>query len=411
MFERIYRNQHRGRVDRTVLTTALVLLTSYLGLRWAGILPKPYSDYRTLVLLSYVPAFLVAAAVVVIVNGNRRDPHIIRNALAQANLFTAASFISVLIIEAFVARGYWVIPTLTAGIWLLLHLSIRFGSAAVTVSIIGVQTVIALASAPLLSRIQASNYAVDIGTVALVIPICILLYLRNVEQQREALEIASIRQSRFIAHVGHDLGQPLNATRLLVAALNETSLTVEQRLIVARIGQSVDETSGLFRSILDISMLDSNSVSARADRIEIGAFLIGLAIDNADAAKRAGVLLRVIRSSRTIRSDHALLGTMVQNLLSNAICHAPGSRVLLGARVRNGLLSIEVHDDGPGISSDAMPHVFDEFYRRSPNSLGAGLGLSIVQRLAGILGARVTLGSRLGKGTSASIAGLKIETH
>ena len=158
-------------------------------------------------------------------------------------------------------------------------------------------------------------------------------------------------------------------------------------------------------------MLDSNSVSARADRIEIGAFLIGLAIDNADAAKRAGVLLRVIRSSRTIRSDHALLGTMVQNLLSNAIRHAPGSRVLLGARVRHGLLSIEVHDDGPGISSDAMPHMFDEFYRGSPNLSGAGLGLSIVQRLAGILGARVTLGSRPGKGTSASIAGLKIETH
>lgn len=393
------------------LTAALALLTLYAGLRWLGILPRPYSDYRALVLLSYVPAFLIVAVFVVVVNGNGREERVVRHALIQANLYTAASFTLALMVEAIIAHGYWVIPTLTAGIWIVLHLSIRYGSAAVTFAIISVQTVIAVASASLLTRLQASNDAVGIGTIALVIPIGILLYLRQVQQRREALETASIRQARFIAQVGHDLGQPLNATRLLVASLNETPLSTDQRAILNRIGQSVDDTDGLFRSMLDVSMLDSDCISVNDDCIELGPLLAGLAVGNREAAKRADVVVRVVRSSHIIRSDRQLLGTMLQNLISNAIRHAPGSTVLLGVRVRNGKLSVEVHDTGPGITSDVIPHVFDEFYRSSPRTSGAGLGLSIVQRLAGVLGLEVNLLSRPSRGTTASITGLKLEPH
>jgi signal transduction histidine kinase len=409
LFEHIFRKHRRVRVEWTALTTALALVGLYVGLRWLGIVQRSYSDYRALVLLSYVPAFLIVAAVVVVANGSRREAQTVRDALMQANLFTAALFILALMAEAIIAQGYWVIPSLTAAIWLVLHLSIRYGSVAVTLAIVSVQTIIALASAPLLTRIHVSNYAVNVGTVALVIPICILLYVRRVEQRREALEIASIRQARFIAHVGHDLGQPLNATRLLVASLNGTPLSVDQRAILERIGQSVDDTDGLFRSMLDVSMLDSDSLAASDDRIELGPLLGGLAMENAEAARRACVTLRAVQSSHVVRNDRLLLATMIQNLISNAIRHAPGSKVLLGSRVRNGRLSIEVHDAGPGISSDAMPHVFDEFYKGSPDASGAGLGLSIVQRLAGILGIEVKLASRSGRGTIASIAGLKLE--
>jgi signal transduction histidine kinase len=416
LFDDAFWKMRFARVDWTALTTALALLVLYTGLRWLGIVPRPYSDYRALVLLSYVPAFLIAAAVVIIVNGKGREGRAVRHALVQANLYTAASFTLALMAESIIAHDYWVIPSLTAGIWLVLHLSIRFGSVAVTLAIIGVQAVIGVASAPLLSRMQASNYAVEFGTVALVIPICILLYLWRVDQRRESLETTSIRQARFIAHVGHDLGQPLNATRLLVGALNETPLSADQRAILQRIGQSVDDTDSLFRSMLDVSMLDvsmldSDSISVSDDRIELGALLGGLANENAAAAKHAGVTLRVVQSRHIIRSDRVLFGTMIQNLISNAMQHAPGSRVLLGVRMRSGQLSIEVHDTGPGIPSDDLPNVFDEFYQGSPDRAGAGLGLSIVQRLAGILGAEVNLASRLGKGTSASITGLKLEPH
>jgi hypothetical protein len=118
-----------ARVDWTALTTALLLLALYAGLRWLGFVPRPYSDYRALVLLSYVPTFLIAAAVVVVVNGKEREGRAVRHALIQTNLYTAASFTLALMGEAVISHGYWVIPSLTGGIWLVLHLSIRFGSA------------------------------------------------------------------------------------------------------------------------------------------------------------------------------------------------------------------------------------------------------------------------------------------
>jgi signal transduction histidine kinase len=313
--------------------------------------------------------------------------------------------------EAILAGGYWVIPSLTAAIWLLLHLSLRFGSAAMMFIILCVQTVIALSSAHVLTRMNAANSAVEIGTVALVIPICILLYLKTNERRREALEIASIRQARFIAHVGHDLGQPLNATRLLIASLNETPLSADQRAMVGRLGQSVEDTAGLFRAMLDVSMLDSDSIAVSDDLIAVGALLRGLAVENAASAKRAGVIVRLVAPDHIIRSDRALLGTMLQNLISNVIRHAPGSRMLLGARVHKGLLSIEVHDTGPGIPAGDLPRVFDEFSRVSRDKSGAGLGLSIVRRLGKILRVDVKLASREGRGTSVSMTGFKLETH
>jgi signal transduction histidine kinase len=398
-------------VDRTTLLAVSMLWALYVSLRWLGMMPRAISDYRALVLLSYMPAFLIIAAAVVIMGGTRQNRLTVRQSIIHANFFTALSFTLVLIAEAILTGGYWAIPFWTVAIWLLLDLSIRYGSVAVTAAIIVVQVGIALTNASLLTSIKASNYAVTIGTLALAVPISILLYLRAVERQREALEIASIRQSRFIAHVGHDLGQPLNATRLLAASLGATPLSTEQRAIVDGIEQSLDDTSGLFRSILDVSMLDSDTVSVRKDRIEIGQLLGDMIAENEEAAYRAGVTIRFVRSSCIVVSDRTLLATIIQNLIRNVIRHAPGCKALLGVRRRNGHLSIEVHDLGPGIPDEHLPLIFDEFYRGSRSEPGAGLGLSIAQRLAKILGTAVRLASRLGRGTTASIDGLRLESH
>ena len=165
------------------------------------------------------------------------------------------------------------------------------------------------------------------------------------------------------------------------------------RFSAARLGQSINDTADFFRSILDVSMVDSNGVSVSSDRIEMSAVLSGLAAENIEAATRADVKLRVLRSKRIIRSDRVLLETTIQNLLSNAIRQAPGSRGLLGVRMRKGQLAVGIHDSGPGITSDVIPHIFEEFYRGSEDSTGAGLGLSIVQRVAGILSVDVKLKS------------------
>jgi anti-sigma regulatory factor (Ser/Thr protein kinase)/CheY-like chemotaxis protein len=133
---------------------------------------------------------------------------------------------------------------------------------------------------------------------------------------------------------------------------------------------------------------------------------------NALAAEQANVDLRLVPSDFVIRTDRALIGTMLQNLVSNAIRYSPGGRIVVGCRRKGEELSFLVADNGRGISPDELENVQKEFYRSAKRSnlstVNKGLGLAIVNRLADILGLNFELQSELGKGTIGSIHGLEL---
>jgi two-component system heavy metal sensor histidine kinase CusS len=106
--------------------------------------------------------------------------------------------------------------------------------------------------------------------------------------------------------------------------------------------------------------------------------------------------------------DRTLLQRAIGNLISNALAHcSPGGVVTLSAQRQDKQVCIEVRDTGSGISANALPHVFDRFFRadpaRSRNSGGVGLGLAIVQQIALMHGGRVKIESNPGVGTKVSI--------
>jgi two-component system CheB/CheR fusion protein len=79
------------------------------------------------------------------------------------------------------------------------------------------------------------------------------------------------------------------------------------------------------------------------------------------------ISLHVVPCSLSVHSDPRLLEQMIRNLLSNALKYAIGGRVLLGCRRRNGMLSIEVCDTGPGIPGEELHAIFEE-YRQLDNA-------------------------------------------
>jgi two-component system, OmpR family, heavy metal sensor histidine kinase CusS len=94
----------------------------------------------------------------------------------------------------------------------------------------------------------------------------------------------------------------------------------------------------------------------------------------------------------------------MSNLVSNAIAHTPrGGSVSLSASTADAELRIEVADTGIGIPMEALPRVFDRFFRvdpsRSQSSGGTGLGLAIVQSIMTLHGGRAAIDSQLGRGT------------
>jgi two-component system, sensor histidine kinase len=104
-----------------------------------------------------------------------------------------------------------------------------------------------------------------------------------------------------------------------------------------------------------------------------------------------------------VESDPVLLARVLRNLLGNAIRYTAKGGVLLAARQRGGLVSIEVWDTGPGIRQDELSRVFDEFYRGESSKGepvgGFGLGLSIVRRICNVLGHPLIVTTRPGSGT------------
>ncbi len=221
---------------------------------------------------------------------------------------------------------------------------------------------------------------------------------------RRAAETANISKTRFLAAASHDLLQPLNAARLFTAALRQQpGLDSESSQLAERIDASFRAAEALLDGLLDTSRLDAGSY-----RPEVGGFALIELVDSLKAqfavvAEQRGLRLRVMPTTLAVRSDPQLLRRILQNFLSNALRYTRKGSVLLGARRAHGEVRIEVWDSGPGIAAEQRARIFDEFQRLEQPSpwgeKGLGLGLSICDRLAGILHHRLDLHSRVGHGS------------
>lgn len=222
---------------------------------------------------------------------------------------------------------------------------------------------------------------------------------------------AAETKSRFLAQASHDLRQPIHAIGLLADRLSQTDLSEGQSEIVSKISWSVDNASRMFRALLDIAAIESGTLQSEVGPIAVNELLAEIDSQNALVAEQAGVDLRLVPSDLIIKTDRALLGTMLQNLVSNAIKYSPQKQVVVGCRRNGKTISLWVVDNGRGISAAELEHVQEEFYRSSSKSSirseNKGLGLAIVNRLTKMLGLKFSLASREGRGTAAGIIGLQ----
>ncbi len=226
------------------------------------------------------------------------------------------------------------------------------------------------------------------------------------DQLREATmaaQDANLGKTRFLAAASHDLLQPLNAARLFLSSLAERPQQPENEALIERVETSLKSVEQLLEELLDISKLDAGGVVPQIEDFSLDEFLDALATEFAALADERGVALRFVPSKRLVRSDQRLLRRILQNLLSNAIRYTPaGGRVLLGCRVAGDALRLEVWDTGAGIPDDMHDAVFREFQRLAGSDgsqQGLGLGLAIVERVARMLDHKVTLRSKVGKGS------------
>lgn len=219
-----------------------------------------------------------------------------------------------------------------------------------------------------------------------------------------ALAQADAEKTRFLAAASHDLLQPIHAARLFSAALGRDA-PPEKAALHHRLDRAIESADSLLRALLDISKLDAGGVTPAVEPVALRPLLVDMVDTFAPLARERELDLRVGAGDAVVLTDPGLLRSIIQNFLSNAIRYTNEGGVIVGVRKRGSQARIDVIDTGPGIPEDRRALIFREF-ERLPNASegGIGLGLAIVDRTSRLLGGRVTLHSRLGRGSRFSIA-------
>lgn len=230
-----------------------------------------------------------------------------------------------------------------------------------------------------------------------------LALLEQVRQEKIAAERSDLEKSRFLAAASHDLRQPVHAVNLFLGLLANEPLSRHGRYLVDNITSALSAMGHLFDALLNLSRLDAGVIEPRFETFRMQPLLDQLKAEYAPQAGEKGIRLRVRPCGASVRSDPVLLERMLRNLISNAIVHSDGGRVLVGCRRAGNRLRIEVWDNGSGIPKAEQERVFWEFHQLTnperDRSKGLGLGLAIVRRTARLLGHELALRSEEGRST------------
>ncbi len=220
------------------------------------------------------------------------------------------------------------------------------------------------------------------------------------------LERSFLHISRFTADASHELRTPLTVLRgELEATAQHSDLPAEARETVGSALEETERLSKIVQGLLAVSRLDAGE--AETERVHL---------DLAELASSTSEQMQLLAEDKNIRmscdarervlveGDPARLKQVIVNLLDNAINYtAPGGRVQLRVLTSGRLALLEVEDNGVGIAKEALPHIFERFYRtdkaRSRQMGGAGLGLSIVQAICLAHGGEVQVESVEGQGS------------
>ena len=236
---------------------------------------------------------------------------------------------------------------------------------------------------------------------------------REIDARRREAEEASVRKTRFLAAVSHDIRTPANAINLMAALVRRTA---EDPALVGQVPKLAAELQGsaatlieLVSDVLDVARFDTGKIELQESVFPLGGLLAeeGRQLMPLAQEKKLRFVVHTPEPEVTLRSDRIKLGRVIANLVSNAIKFTNEGQVHLSARVHDGSVSVAVADTGVGIAAEHVPLIFDEFFQlRNPERdrhKGTGLGLAICKRLVDAMGGAITVDSTPGKGTTFTV--------
>jgi signal transduction histidine kinase len=214
------------------------------------------------------------------------------------------------------------------------------------------------------------------------------------------LESSERERRRLLADVTHELRTPLTIMQGNLEALLDGVYPADP----AHLEPILDETRVLSRLVDDLrtlSLAEAGALTLHREPTDVGQLITDSVASFRIQADAAGIELATALDGALPQAeiDPVRMREVLSNLLSNALRYTPrGGTVRVGASVADGKLRVTVRDSGPGIAAEALPHIFDRFYK-SDESRGAGLGLAIAKSLVVAHGGEIEATSAPGQGT------------
>ncbi|GAA4616017.1 sensor histidine kinase [Saccharopolyspora hordei] len=221
----------------------------------------------------------------------------------------------------------------------------------------------------------------------------------------EQVERTERQRKTMVSDVAHELRTPLVNVRGWLEAAQDGVATLDQPLVASLLEETL-LLQRLVDDLQDLALADAGMLRVHPEPVHLGAVLEQVAAAHRGRAEAGGVeLVAVVEGDPDLSADPTRLRQALGNLVSNALRHTPaGGRVSLRGRRAADEVLIDVSDTGTGIDPDALPHVFDRFWRaeksRGRHGGGSGLGLAITHHLVAAHGGSIDVRSTVGVGTT-----------
>lgn len=230
--------------------------------------------------------------------------------------------------------------------------------------------------------------------------------MQSFNSMTQALDNTAYLQKDFIGSISHEFRTPIASIRGFARLLQMPGLDEASRQeYIGMIAQESDRLSRLSETLLRLSALEQQAAPASLTSFRLDEQLrqVILRLEPTWSAKNLDWQLEL--DAVTVESDEDLLTQVWINLLQNAVKFSPdGETIAVHCRQDDGVV-VDVTDNGPGMDEETASRIFDRFYQadRSRSKDGVGLGLSLVKRIMDILGAKITVRTAPGEGSTFSV--------
>ncbi len=229
-----------------------------------------------------------------------------------------------------------------------------------------------------------------------------------IRRQVEKLSELNTEKNALISMVSHDLASPLSAIHVWTQVLEKkgSGFTNTQQEALEQIRSNTEKGQQLVRRVLDVEKAEQGIKPIQLEPVNLYPLLEEIRLQFHPAATNKGVHIVPVQQGKETRllSDKQMLARILENLVSNAVKFTPaGKNIYLQVQENDESVTISVRDEGVGIATEELSRIFHAHgHISSATTAGetsTGIGLSIAQRLAGELNARLTAESEPGVGS------------